>query len=999
MIRLLYPRRSAPVSHSTRRGFTLVELMVTLVVLAVVVVVLTAVMYTTARNKTTVSNRVEAVQAARVAIDMMARDLRSAGYGADLDYGPLPQPPIAYVDSLQVLINANFVGDVATRDTVAYDPAGNPKPFPLVGTSWTPPIKYRTGAEVIRWTLDANNDGVVDASDQTAANAIDAQRTPNPNDYELIREVYGDSTGDVAGNNGGTVERIALVRRPGSGAPAMFMVYMKGLSNPWDWSNGPVPAAQLADIQRIVIQVVAPSGRVDAQGNFSEVNLQAEVNSLRNVPDFGQVEYAVDGFVYDDANTNHVKDGGESGIPSTAVFLGKTFSTTTDANGYFLFKAPQGTYTLKHQPTAAYGNFNDPDSFVVTVGPPVTKLFADTARSGGWVTAYVYNDLNGNGSQDGGELGKSSVKVTLTPGGDTRYTDGSGYSSLFAQTGGYSVTVTPPDSYIVSTPNPVAGVMTTGGSTSETFGVTQVPMGKVRGKVFRDNNRNAAYDAGEPGIPNVWVGVTPDGGVTVHGYAYTDVNGDYEVEVPANDPPATTPDYAMVIVPSGYFPTGTTSVGPLWIQASQTLTGNNFGMAAYQVITLNASRVLSLASGNLIEKDWNGNQTQYAREDVDLVLGADAGGTDNVSVWFNQYDGSPLFTANATYTRNAPQSVLAVVLDTLDSNAPKQRLDLVTGTRSTASGNFFVWFNQNSSGNEGYFPTTFSTGKNYKTTDAGDVQAALAFDCAGLLTPDQLDLIVGTRSPTANQGTIEVWASDNAATPSFSRVETYPPAGTIPGNRLGEVNAMALADFDNDGRRDLVVGTKTGTYSGQLLFFMNVSKSTGARFVYQAGYDLSDQAATALVCTDVDQDGEMDVVIGTQTSTSGGRLEYWRNNKITPGVWKFDLERRVAAPGIVMSMVAGDYGGTSVNDIAVGFRSDASTYVGGLRIYFLDSKTLPLFGADPSSGTLVNMVPALTVSNFNYGVQPALPSPPYLADLAAGIKTSATTGALVIFIR
>jgi hypothetical protein len=45
------------------------------------------------------------------------------------------------------------------------------------------------------------------------------------------------------------------------------------------------------------------------------------------------------------------------------------------------------------------------------------------------------------------------------------------------------------------------------------------------------------------------------------------------------------------------------------------------------------------------------------------------------------------------------------------------------------------------------------------------------------------------------------------------------------------------------------------------------------------------------------------------------------------------------------------------------------------------------------------MVPALTFNNFNYGVNPSTPAPPYLMDVAAGIKVSATTGALVVFIR
>jgi hypothetical protein len=45
------------------------------------------------------------------------------------------------------------------------------------------------------------------------------------------------------------------------------------------------------------------------------------------------------------------------------------------------------------------------------------------------------------------------------------------------------------------------------------------------------------------------------------------------------------------------------------------------------------------------------------------------------------------------------------------------------------------------------------------------------------------------------------------------------------------------------------------------------------------------------------------------------------------------------------------------------------------------------------------MVPALTSGNFNYGENSQTPPYPYLTDLAAGLKASATTGALVVFIR
>jgi len=64
----------------------------------------------------------------------------------------------------------------------------------------------------------------------------------------------------------------------------------------------------------------------------------------------------------------------------------------------------------------------------------------------------------------------------------------------------------------------------------------------------------------------------------------------------------------------------------------------------------------------------------------------------------------------------------------------------------------------------------------------------------------------------------------------------------------------------------------------------------------------------------------------------------------------------------------------------------------------MDLGVLPSAGVDISGGSVVNMVPAVTTANFNYGTSPVAPTP-YLTDVAVGVKTGLTTGALVLFIR
>jgi len=666
-----------------------------------------------------------------------------------------------------------------------------------------------------------------------------------------------------------------------------------------------------------------------------------------------------------------------------------------------LFRVRAGTYTVRHTAPPSYHGTNVPDSVVVSVGPTTnpsaTVNFADAPTPGGWVYVTSYEDLNANGSQDAGEPPMQNVRLVMSPGGEVGYTNSGGTATLFAATGSYTVTAAAPDSFVFTTINPYSGTMTNGGSASIAFGLTKTAVGTVQGIVFRDNNRDGAYSAGEAGIANVWVGVTNDGGITVAGYKYTDGAGNYSIDVPINSPPATTPYSIMVIVPPGNYPTSTTSISPIWVTAGSTQTGKNFGMSAYQIIVLNASRVLSLASQDVIEKQGGDNAGSGARRDADIVLGADAGGTDNVSLWYNQYDNTPIFDANPSYTRNAPQSVLSVALDTLDSNDPKLRPDLVTGTRKATAGNFFVWFNQNSGGNEGFFGTTYNLA--YTTSDLGDVQSVRTIDCAGASANDQIDILVGTKSPTANQGSVELWQSNNAATPTFTRLETYPSAGGLALGGMGEVNAMALADVNNDGRRDLVVGTKTGSYTGQLMIFRNNGKSSGSsRFTLAQSFALSG-VVTCIAPTKVDYDSLTDLIIGIQTGIGTGQLLEFKN-LLFAGVINFAYQRSYTAPGIPLSLVATDLGGVvGHDDLAMGWRENETSYVGGLRVLSLDLGRLPAVDTDPSAGSVSNMVPALTANNFNYGVQPATPLPPYLTDVAAGIKVTALTGALVVFIR
>jgi len=195
-----------------------------------------------------------------------------------------------------------------------------------------------------------------------------------------------------------------------------------------------------------------------------------------------------------------------------------------------------------------------------------------------------------------------------------------------------------------------------------------------------------------------------------------------------------------------------------------------------------------------------------------------------------------------------------------------------------------------------------------------------------------------------------------------------------------------------------VVVTRTlGSYNGQIIFMKNMGRTATPVFLFQSGYDLASDIPTSVAVADVDDDGYPDIVVGTQSGIATGHLQYWRNT--TPSIFDFKQTAQLDAPGFVASVVAVDLGGGSRKDIAVGYRTSTSGYGGGIRIYYTDLGTLYGTGVDPTGGSVVNFVPTITGGNFNYGVYPATPFPPFLEDIAAGVKISDTTGALVVILR
>nr|MBA3655564.1 S8 family serine peptidase [Actinomycetota bacterium] len=199
-----------------------------------------------------------------------------------------------------------------------------------------------------------------------------------------------------------------------------------------------------------------------------------------------------------------------------------------------------------------------------------TATFSTLVSGNPSISGTVYNDTNGNGSFDSGELGISGVTITRNgTSSGTSTSDASGnYSFVNLTAGTYSVDYSLPAGYANTGTKPISGITLASGQTAtgKNFFATQ-NNASLAGKVYNDANGNGSFDVGEVGLSGVTVsrtgtssGSTPtaaDGSYTFTGLAA----GTYSV------------DYT---VPTGYANSGTKPLSGIAVGAGAAVTGKNF---------------------------------------------------------------------------------------------------------------------------------------------------------------------------------------------------------------------------------------------------------------------------------------------------------------------------------------------------------------------------------------------------------------------------------------
>ena len=196
---------------------------------------------------------------------------------------------------------------------------------------------------------------------------------------------------------------------------------------------------------------------------------------------------AISGYVFVDANANGRYDRSENGIGGVPVRLrhqGNVLnSTTTAANGLYVFPAVEDIYEIVAEDVAGYAS-TTPNS-VSNFGPaiidfgdrPVGSVAQeiDANATSGFVAGFIYNDEDGSGVFDNSERFLGGVLVTLATldasrefttvaTGDGRY--------VFREVtpGAYVVSVSAATGFLATTPERVPVWVVESGATAANFG-------------------------------------------------------------------------------------------------------------------------------------------------------------------------------------------------------------------------------------------------------------------------------------------------------------------------------------------------------------------------------------------------------------------------------------------------------------------------------------------------------------------------------------------------
>lgn len=397
------------------------------------------------------------------------------------------------------------------------------------------------------------------------------------------------------------------------------------------------------------VVVPSPASGYSTSSPSSSVTLPWGGSATRDFPYLGST---ITGYLYNDANKNSARDGGEVAVTGATVTLrdgsGTQLATAgVDSNGFYTFGAgtlAAGSYSVSVPSSVGSYTLETTNPLGVTLAAGATSAnnnfgYLTPAQMLATIAGVVWVDDNGNGVQDPGEVGLAGVTVLLrAPGGATP-------TVSTAADGSYSFTGLAGGNYSVEFPNTTNGVALSLGSSNVPVvlasGGSAIVNGPyhgatISGFLYTDTNRNQTKDGGE--APQAGVTVTMSGGRT----ATTDSSGFYSFvgNIQSGSYSVSAPTSANSQTLSTTNPIGVN------VSAGQTVTNVNFG---YQPLPATITGTVFL--------DPNDNGVQDSGEislsTVNVFLTNSQGGQQSTNS-----DGSGHFSftglAAGTYTLSSP---------------------------------------------------------------------------------------------------------------------------------------------------------------------------------------------------------------------------------------------------------------------------------------------------------------------------------------------------------
>ncbi|MGO2102380.1 MAG: SdrD B-like domain-containing protein, partial [Psychroflexus halocasei] len=350
----------------------------------------------------------------------------------------------------------------------------------------------------------------------------------------------------------------------------------------------------------------------------------------------------IEGILYNDLNGNGTQDTGEPGIPGVEIqvltSLGYQDNRITGLNGQYDIRVPEGTTVVEVNeadndfPTGAVQTEGtNPTTIQVVNGETYEEIdgyYLPTGDETGILIGHLYNDENGNGTQDSGEPNLSDIDVEITDFDGVVSivtTDSNGNWSIELPIGAEisDIDQTDPDFPTLAIQTEGTDPTTTNVLPNQTvlsdLDGFYIPdpskLAEVEGRIYHDVDGNGTQDAGEPGLENIDVILTDDFGTQT--IVSTDVNGDWLGEVVAGNIESQI-DQTDSDFPTGYIQTEGTNPTLTFAPPNQMTFTENDGFT-----DPNSSTQTGILTGHLYN-DENGNGTQDSGEpnlpDIDVEI-------------------------------------------------------------------------------------------------------------------------------------------------------------------------------------------------------------------------------------------------------------------------------------------------------------------------------------------------------------------------------------------